>query len=219
MRTSVRLILTVFIFSLSSSAFGQIKEIERDEYWKAFRDAHARSRSDSRRVTQLINGTRNDKPYSEIWIYEYQLPDRIRYVHIRTYSGTERRSEQIDIGNTKYCRNDNGTWEQVKSPCIGGSASGGPSGIMSERFERERIKSDGRDQVRFEQHITYKNSYSKTTDSDGPSFIRSTFWVDSSGRLVRYESSRGLVKGPTVTYRNIETYEYDPNIKIEAPIP
>ncbi|MBK9165238.1 MAG: hypothetical protein IPM21_15290 [Acidobacteria bacterium] len=219
MRTSISLLVTIFICSLCSVAFGQIKEIKSDEYRKAFGDAHSKSRVVSRRVTQSISGTRNDKPYSEVWTYEYQLPDRIRYVHITTYSGKERRTEQIEIGDTKYCRRDNGKWELIKGPCIGGSVSGGPSGIISERFEREKSKKDGKDQVRFGEYITYKNNYSKTADSDGPLFWNSSFWVDSSGRLVRNEISTGFVKGPIVTYQNIETIEYDPNIKIEAPIP
>ena len=218
MRKSIFLLLIVSVLVSFASAFGQVKEIERDEYYKAFREASAKSRTVSRRNVQSITGLRNDNPFSEEWTYEYQLPDRVRYLHVITFGGITRRVEQIDIADVKYCRRDDGEWALSKSYCIGGSAFGGPSGVISERFERENIIHGGQDLIRFGQYITYKNSFSETAASDGPSFWKSTFWVDRSGRLVRSEASRGLVTGPKVSYESKERIEYDRNIKIEAPI-
>ena len=53
--------------------------------------------------------------------------------------------------------------------------------------------------------------------ADGESFSESKFWVDSKERIVRSEDRGGLVRNGTPRFEEIETYEYDPTIKIEAP--
>ena len=151
-------------------------------------------------------------------MYEYHLPDRIRYLHLETVDGKTKRTEQINIGETKYCRKGDAEWTLTKTYCVGGSGSGGPSSIVKEVFRREKTRLQGKPSLVYLEKITYRNVHSKTAESDGLSFWESKYWIDNEGFIRRYETRRGLVKDLTASFEMVETYEYDPRIKIEAPI-
>jgi len=213
------LIFSIVIIGISlAGVHAQGKEISREEYYAPYREALTRSREFSRRNIQKIRSSWNGKTSEEEWTYEYHLPDRIRYLHIETVDGKSRRTEQINIGKSMYCKKDDGAWSLANSYCIGGSGSGGPSNIIKEVFRREKTKLDGKPSVHYYEHVTYQNTYSKTAGTDGPSFLESQFWIDEKGLIVRYETRRGLVSSKMPSYEQVETYVYDPTIKIEAPI-
>lgn len=206
----------ILLLVLPAVVFTQSKRISREEYYQPFRDALKKSRTLPRRHVQEIKSIRNDKEYDEQWTYEYQPPDKVRYLHVAMVDGKTRRTEQINIGNIKYCRKDAGPWALAGSNCIGGGdGSGGPSNIISERFTREA--SAGR--TLYTEYTTYKNTFSKTADTDGPSFWESKYWLDARGLITRYETRRGLVANrSTPRYEMVESYDYDPNVKIEVPL-
>jgi hypothetical protein len=213
----ITFILIKLLFVFSGFAVGQ-ETISREEFWKPIREAYGKAREYSRRHIQKIDSTWNGVKTQEEWTYEYQPPDRIRYLHVRTFDGKTKRTEQINIGEQKYCKEGSEAWYRSKSYCIGGSASGGPSDITKEEYRRKNARLQDKDVVIYSNHTIFVNKYSKTVDTDGPTYWESKYWFDKNGLILRSELRRGLVKEPKPYYEMIETYQYDPKIKIEAPI-
>lgn len=213
----ITFILVSLFFLCTSFVAGQ-QTITREEFWKPIREASAKARHYPRRHVQKINSIWNGVKTQEAWTYEYQPPDRIRYIHMKTRDGKTQRIEQINIGEKKYCKKDAGVWLVSASYCIGGSGSGGPSNIITEEYRREKTKLKNIDVVTYSNHTVYTNTNSKTVQTDGPSYWDSKHWFDNDGLILRSEHRRGLLKEPEPYYQQVETYEYDPKIKVEAPI-
>lgn len=212
------LLLLTLLLGLVEVSNAQNSNPREAEYRIAFREAFTKSRTFSRRQFQKIKSVSDGQVREEEWMYEYQLPDRVRMIHVETLGGKSRRTEQINIGETKYCKRDNEDWSVVKSYCIGGSGSGGPSKILSNTYRREDTKLNGKKAVLFQEYTTWMNSYSKTAGTDGPSFWETKFWVDGDGKLLRYETRQGLVSNAHPGLELVETYEYDSSININTPI-
>lgn len=203
----------------SSLLLAQTTELSREQFYAPYREALSKSRQVARRHRQNITRFENGSPHLvEEWLYEYQPPSKIRFVQKETFKGLTKIVEQINIGETKYCRKDNGPWELVKGYCIGGSGSGGLPNVISSHFSSEKANLNETNLTLYREFTTYKNSYSKTVETDGPSFWENKYWLDRLGFMVRQEIRQGLVEKNEILRSIVETYEYDPNIKIEAPI-
>lgn len=204
---------------LISALFGQKKEITRDEFYTMYRTASSLAENLRRREIQKITRFRNGMPYStEEWVYEYQPPNNIRYRHNETSGGIMRVTEEVNIGDRKFCRKDGGKWEIVKGSCIGGGGISGLPNVLASLFTQERVTIDGDSALLFREYTTYKNTYSETAKTDGLSYWEKKFWTNKSNLIVRNETRRGLITGPALLSLTEETIKYDPKITIEAPI-
>jgi hypothetical protein len=212
------LVVLAWISLAATVCIAQDTEITRDKYYKTFRETLAKSAELSRRHVQKIKFNAKGKLREEEWTYEYQVPGRVRYIHIENVDGNVRRTEEISIGEIKYCKRDAGPWTVTGSHCIGGGSGSGIAGEIESVFRREKSMLNGVATVRYRESVTYRNTFSNTPESDEPSFMESNFWVDKNGLIVRSETRRGSVRAPSSRSETIETYEYDPKITVEAPI-
>lgn len=192
------------------------KDLTKSEFYKLFAATYDKARGVNRRhISKTQELTDGKLTWTEEWQYEYDGPDRIHYVHITTFDGKTRRTEEIDIGKTGYCKRNDGPWE-ISRGCIGGSTSGSPPGDT--RYSLNTTKLDGKDVTLLREYTIYKDTYSKNKDTEGLSFGERKLWIDKNGFLVRTESTKGLVDTGVVKSSTIDTYEYDPKITVEAPI-
>lgn len=214
--TVLSLVLICLVFTTANSA--QEKEISKEDYLSSTRDARQKSRGLNRSELQTV--TYFDKQFEDIdeWRYDYVMPDKIRYTNIRTYNGKVRKTEQINIGKLKYCKNDDGVWKLVETICIGGSASGGPTNIASDKYYLEKKKIEGKDIKVLRNYVTYTNIYSRNKDTEGLSFDESVYWLDGKGLLLRKETKSGLINTGKVRNTFLTIYTYNPNMRIDAPI-
>lgn len=220
MKITKYIVLTAICLVFSATSFAQFqgKEITKEEYYGPWRAAQQKGRTLSRRKVSKTEILKDGKvSATDEWTYESVLPDRIRYIHTETEGDRVRRTEEINIGKTKYCRRENGPWENVSASCIGGGV-GGISNTLSFRYSKETIKPNKEDVQLFRQYITYKDTYSKTKDTEGLSYYETKYWLSKDGLLITEEFRYGLIDSNTVKRITVDTYEYDPNIKIEAPI-
>jgi hypothetical protein len=169
----------LFAFQLDSLA--QAKEISREEFSTPLRDQYASTRKRPSRKIQEISYYQNGKKYQEKWTYENQPPDRVHYIHVESFEGKVTRTEEIEIGKTKYCKKDGGEWTVNSSYCTGGGGMGGLSNIIKQIYTVEKGDLEGKKTLLYHEYTTYKNVYSKTADSDGPSFLETRYWVDHDG--------------------------------------
>lgn len=125
----------------------------------------------------------------------------------------------IEIGDSYYCRKNDGEWVRSKSACgTGGGIGGGPSDVRSSKYTVEEIKIDKKKAKLYTSYITYKNTFSPRSDKENLYYWENKFWLNSDGFVIREELKRGLLSPERLDEQESKTYEYDPNIKIEAPI-
>jgi len=217
------LILTVFLAAVSAAGqvtASQATEISHGQYYASWRAASEKARGLNRRHVSRTEVYKDGKvAETDEWLYEYVLPDKIRYVHTDSIDGKPVRTEQIDIGANKYCKKGEGAWESVKSGCIGGGTGGAVPNTSSLRFTIEKVNVDGKELTLYSQYITYKNISSKTKDTEGLSYYEEKYWLNKDGLLLRQEHRNGLIDPKTLDRSTVDTYEYNPkDLKIEAPI-
>lgn len=156
-------------------------------------------------------------------ISEVVPPERRRYFsETETAEGVER-SESIYIGKKMFFRKDNGEWKESNGYGIGigegnGIGSGDNPRIQIEQTVQRNLKRGetlGTQTVDFYEtiHITrYKylsNIYSIIT--------RTSYWFDNNGLHVKSTDEYENTETKMIS-RSTNEYEYDQNIKIEAPI-
>jgi len=155
-------------------------------------------------------------------IVEIIPPDRYRYMSItETPKGTER-YEYIQVGERRFSREDNGEWKESTAGGTGsgmgnGSGSGDALYKLETTIERKLKKGEivNRQKVDlYETVTTFKYIYPTKTFT---SVWKGTYLFDESGRFVKYEQEYNAGEENSIK-KTVEEYEYNPKIKIEAPI-
>ena len=148
------------------------------------------------------------QPYSSR-VAAFSFPDRAHIIRTSRING-----EFIQIGKVTYQTYQNGTWvrsEVQKDPSITNPAAG--IGVGGPNFEFSKATPDSPDGQATVFRIV-KNPEPGTKDFD-KQVLTWTYWFDDKGILYKHES---IGYNGTNWVRTTEVYEYDPTIKIEAPI-
>jgi hypothetical protein len=211
--------LMIVSLATAINIFGQAKEITKEEYYQPFRDALKKGQEISRRnVTQRENYKEGKLSGTEDFIDEYIKPNRRHYIHSEKFADRTQKIELIQIGETYYCRRDDGNWKQSKNWCADGGTFG-ISNVVNSKFTVETTKLINQNVKLYEQFTTYKNTYSPDKDKEGLSYWQSKFWLNDKGFILREETIDGLLQPERIYWKQVETYEYNPkDLKIEAPI-
>lgn len=211
-----RRIISILIFTCIASAtvFAQTKQITSREFYGANAAAQKLSSERSSRMITKTDDLENGTIVKSVTkIYERLLPDSERFVTNEKIGDKETSSEFIRIGYMTYSRKNNEPWI-VKDLRQGGTGSGmgNGSGSACLQFTEETTTLDGTPARKLRQ-------YTITTTSEGLNFDDMNSWFDqTSSLLLKSERIKGLLEPRVVKTQSATTYEYDPNIKIEAPI-
>ena len=214
----VALLLIIFLGSFSS-LFGQAKEITQNEFWSQFRQANQKPFETSKRVTSKEEHYKDGVLNSTTEVIDELLnPDRRRYVEIYKSDKINRREEMIKIGETYFCRENNGEWTKADEWCAGMSIGALPKAISS-KFTSEETTINNQKAILYEQYLTYKNEYSPNKDKEGLSYFHDRFWVSSDGFILRREMEYGLLEPKKLYSKEVLIYEYNlKNLTIEEPV-
>lgn len=216
-----RLIFVVTFSILAvSSISAQVKEINREEFYGPWRSALKLFQDSSHRKTDKNEHYENGVlRSSDEWVYEYIKPDKRRYTSVERTGERLRKYEWIQIDSTRYCRRDDGEWQVSGSCGSGGSGSGGPSDIVSEKYTTEVVKENGKRVTLFEEYTTYRNTYGPEKDRSRLRFWRTKYWLNDKDLLVKEERRTGLLGPEQVSWVNFKQYQYGPvDLKIERPV-
>jgi hypothetical protein len=152
-------------------------------------------------------------------ILEIIPPDRSRYISMKeTSKGVAWRSESIRVGKRRFRREDNGEWKEEKESGggIGGGEGSGYIGYKLEKTIERKLKKGevaGNKKVDlYETFSTYKYIYPLKTITK---VWKEIYSFDADGMFVKREEEYN--DGSNSVRKTVEEYEYDPNIKIEAP--
>jgi hypothetical protein len=161
---------------------------------------------------------------SEKYISETIPPDRSRFItEKKTKNGVVERTEYISIGNQRFIKKHGGNWEIFK-PAGGGSGVG--SGAGGGKIEDFKIETSSVNKLKrgvtlnkqktdyYETVTTTKFVYPTRTVVN---YSKEGYWFDAKGRYVKAVEEH--FSGESKFMRRKTTdYEYDADIKIEAPI-
>jgi|GEM_PF-2236806 len=151
-------------------------------------------------------------------ISEYVPPDRSRLLRVYTFRDKVEKSEIIKIGDTSYARFDGGPWI---SPYVPNDrftvAGGGREAKVERKFEYTLIADMDLGKEKTDLYVRREDfSYEASGVSyKTVSFFR--YWISKGGLFLRSED-RVHDKDGKLLHRSITDYEYDPGIKIEAPV-
>jgi hypothetical protein len=152
---------------------------------------------------------------SNTYVSEYLLPDRKRYYSQKVEDGKVTEFEQITIDHWEYTRTDGGAWKKVdlrgQAGGTGYGSGSGSAGMSCRQFSVENVIISGVSAKLFE-------SLDVTSLGQELSFHESKHWIGEDGTPHRTEQFKGRLHPRVETFREITTYDYNPNIKIEAPI-
>lgn len=218
MKTKKFVLLTIFCLAAATAIVANAQEkISEQEFSRQFRAAFDKTSAATHRQLHKEELYEAGKLSRTVEITdEFVQPDRRHYVYVGKFGDDGiMKFELIQIGDTYYCRED-GKWRKSENWCANGSVGAGVSNIISSESTVEETKLDNRSAKLYRQYITYKNPYAR--DKEVVSYQKQNFWVGGDGFLLRSEIEYGKVKPAEIDRKLVETYEYDANIKIEAPV-
>ena len=201
---------------LDEQVLAQRKLISSREYFDGVTNRGVQWYEESRRVETLEEAVENGTVKKSLTtVSEVLLPDRSRY-YLRT-AETVKVSEfdQITIDHMRYTRNDGGAWDKIdlrgQSGSGSGTGSGSGSSMACTQFSVEAVFLNGMPLHLYE---------SLLIDGSGSQmkFTETRKWVSDEGLPHRTEVIKAGVLPRAERWREVRTYEYDPSIKIEAPI-
>lgn len=210
-------IFSIFVFVCAAAVFisAQTKQVTSREFYGAASDAQKlMSERSTRMVTKTDNLENGAIVETGTKIYERLLPDRERVLVTEKIGDKETSSEYIRIGYMEYRRKDNEAWTAKDLRTDGGSGTGSGSGSGSAciQYTEETTVVDGAPAKKLRQFIIGNTP-------KGLSFDDMISWFDqTSGLFIKSERTKGLLDPRVEKTRSATTYEYEPNIKIEAPI-
>lgn len=196
---------------------GQGKRITRDEFWDHMRRSQAATKDKSFRTTVTVQDS--DTPdgrwelYSS-WVCDYVFPDRshILYTH-------RIRKEIVRIGKTVYSRAPDTNWVRTEEekPHLVSS----PAGIFGYPPEAQFLLTESDmvdDKTATLIRVVSKSKFGK---GNGKDTQITNYWLDKGGILARKESiyfTESSASGSPKWTRQLETYEYNSDIRVEPPI-
>jgi hypothetical protein len=144
------------------------------------------------------------------WITEFAPPDRIRSRFGLNQSDPEKKYERIVIGPRAFW-NKGGEWKEIGPDSAGFGLSSGPNSV--DYYFRGNAKVGKKDARLYE---VISSSIFNQGQTRVTSYYKTKYWIGKDGRVLKtVGESDGLGSNRS---RTTAEYEYDPNIKIEAPI-
>jgi hypothetical protein len=217
-----KLSLLMILIGLSNYCiFSQAIDISQDEFYSQFRKANQKPTESKRRKNKSEEFAKNGGILSTVeTITEYISSDKLREIELTKKGKKVSKFEMIQIGESYYCKKDNGIW--IKSDerrCGEGGLSALPNPITS-KITAEESELGSQSVTLYQQYLTYATFTFSEKTQKAKYFYKERFWVNNKGYLLRREKETGELKTIRTNYREITIYEYNPkDIKpIEAPI-
>lgn len=209
------LLLMFFCFCLTS-VYGQQKQITRKDFYDAYFGSVNKSYKLPRRTVTVQKFFANEKLLETKTISdEIYPPDNWRRV-IETKTGEKTLLtrekitliEYIKVGKDTYYRKDNGEWK--KGSGLGGGSGSGRN-TESETFTVEKTTYNNQPVTIYQNASIYRDSNKQRA------YIIERKWLSKDNILLKEELEDGLIEPKTIVRQETQAYEYDSNIKIEAP--
>jgi len=203
----------VIAFLLAGAAAAQTKAISQDEFNKAVNGTADIVKKSPVRVTLDHKTVAFGSLYREvIQVVEYASPDKIRRKEsFRVPGHPTLTRELIEIGDSQYCRLNDGPWKTSADDCNPMFLPlMAPNDSVTNKFTVTDTVLGGRAAKIYEHYQTFKR--------DLVHKFEDRLWIDDKGNRLRAETRSGLVENSDNYESEIETMEYNPkDLVITAP--
>ncbi len=215
-----QILFLLIILTGCSLCFSQEKVIAQDEFDAIYAKWKLQSKEKLYRVSQSFESKLNgvSSNHKEESLSEYAPNDRRRFV-LTLKTPIITKSETIYIENKKYVRKNDGEWkEELIKPKVS---------TQSERkieVESNEYKYLGQETINAQPteiyvHVAKHKFKNEKTSRTSNSIYTTKYWLDKNGLLHKMESQAEISDGiMNSSSKRTYFYEYDPTIKIEAPI-
>jgi hypothetical protein len=218
--------ITLLICLVSFNVYGQRKEISKEEFLIANKTAGDKMKMVSYRFISKNENYFGDELKSvQTNTNEFVPPDKRHNVLEVKMFDMKRNflTETIRIGNDEYKRENGGEWTKRTKT----EASQSPNNPIktiennSKFYLTENVKLGSQTANLYEAFVENK-VLTPTRAGNEPAettfYRKERRWINRDGLLIKFEMEDESQQMRKVVTRQTSTYEYDPNIKIEAPI-
>ncbi len=229
---SLIIFLTVLLFSFAVIS-AQEKVITETDFDKIVADADKNIDGKTYRLTETekyFPDKNGEAESTKINLTEFVLPDKRRTVRDVASIAEFGRYETIWDGKTYYTRKNFEDWQSYRGGGEGSSVGSGDftSGKISKihkylgttEIDKQKVKLYSEEKMRIANKLTRNSTYQVYY------YENTKYWISENGLLLKIYIESGVEKVITpegakeskAVTRKTSVYEYDPNIKIEAPI-
>lgn len=203
----------ILVCVCSATALSQTKQISSNEFYTNNYNAQKLLAERSWRVETKTDTIENGSVITTVTkTHEQLLPDKMRFLIVEKNGGKENRSELIRIGFMEYRRENDKPWISIDTRGSGnGSGSGSGTSVSCAQYTEEPDFVSGISARKQRQFLIERTA-------NGLSFDDFLIWFNQDGSFIKSERIKGLLEPRIEKTHSVVTYEYDPNIKIEAPI-
>lgn len=215
-RLSMILSLAAILCFGTADVSAQRKVLDRKTYMDATQGPKSNVYEAKRTVNTVIEEYKDGAAVlTATRVYQYLAEDNYRFFDKTvSYTGSSSEVERIRVGHYLYSREDDGPWKKEDLRIVGrGSSTGSAaSAITPSQYTVETVFLGGVIVDLYEQFIV-------RSEENGLVFTEDRLWIGHDGALLQDERVEGALSPRVETRRTIRKYDYNPNFKIEAPIP
>ena len=221
--TTIFIVLLLSFFSLN--VYGQKRGITKDNFLTAQQKANERVRDIPHRLISISHIYTNDGTELQVIrteTSEVESPERRRFVieYNEVYHDRKSSSEKVFFDGIQYQKSDDGSWtkKNFAIPQIGANASFGDDANYY-LTEDVLVNDKTADLFGVETEIKARTAVYKGNEVKVNALLQKIkMWRSKDGKLLKFEISKQHKDTENPAFRQTIIYEYDSNIKIEAPI-
>lgn len=211
------LILTLIFVGSASDVFSQVRELSEAEFYLPLRAAEEKRYKSFRRETKKLKGySKGVLERTKEEIEEFLSGDRQRYISVKKSNNESQKLELLKIGTNYYQRKDDGEWTKEKTWSRGDGLRAIPIPVSTLYTVEKTIVNN--QPVQLYRFFAVYDEYKPKEGEEKQTYWEQKTWIDNNGFEIREEIIVGKPISKEITSRSIYEYEYNPNIKIEAPI-
>lgn len=212
LRLQILFLALVGVVAGSGAVFGQGKNISQTDYWRETYAAYSLSRKSFPRIQQETYESYTDGKitYSQKKKFEYQAANNFRLITETIKDGKKSKSEMIQVGSSRYCREGSGEWKN--SGCYLN-----PPAPLGDAKVSTFIVQKNRDGVTYLRTATY---FPQVNGQEGPiEFItEDTLKLNKDLTVSERKITKSVRETKALARRETERYEYPVKLEpIEAP--
>ncbi len=223
----IHLNMAIFVICLAcSSVYGQKREISKEMFNDSYKKAGENTGKLSHRIISEGYVYRDEESQIrsvEKGISEIASPNRSRFSieHKNNELNTISYFELIKIDGVEYKRRNNGEWKKENTVINPNPTNSKSSRSEAKYYLTENARLNNQTADLFELEVEYKHQTTNPVNrqmSESTTCRKEKRWISKDGLLLKLEMVDENTNPRKINSRRIWVYEYDPTIKIEAPI-
>lgn len=203
--------LTLLCLIIIQSTYAQKELMAGDKFHSAIQKAEKISNIFPRsHIIKEISYKNGEILKTVDFLWEADSTENYRIVRTETIDDKIEKIEEIKIGLYTYKRENDGNWTKENRRFSDSLVTEDSALLGCWEFSKELIGEN--------QNASSFNSFQIGQDSNGLNYTEENYLINEVGRIVKKEVFKGQLNPRNIKWHQIFTYNYDKDLKIEAPI-